>query len=194
MQTLSSTERDRLRVLHKQERDSRVCDRIKAVLLNDKGWSVAAIAEALLIQPSTITTLKSYEKEGKLAPENRGSVSKLNAIQTTELLSHLEEITYTKVSAICQYIKIRYGVIYSTSGLTDWLQSHNFTYKTCVGADKKKQEAFIKTYKKLEKELPSDEQIVFMDSAHPTQATKLGYGWIKKGTAKQIKTTASVAV
>ena len=30
-----------------------------------------------------------------------------------------------------------------------------------------------------------------MDSCHPTQATKFGYGWIKKGKEKQIKTTAS---
>lgn len=30
---------------------------------------------------------------------------------------------------------------------------------------------------------------MFIDSCHPTQTTKLSYGWIKKGKGKKIKTT-----
>jgi len=36
---LSNEERSQLRVQHKKERDKRVCDRIKAVLLYDQGWT-----------------------------------------------------------------------------------------------------------------------------------------------------------
>ncbi len=39
--------------------------------------------------------------------------------------------------------------------------------------------------------ISKDEEILFMDSCHPTQATKFDYGWIKKGEEKQIKTTES---
>ena len=49
---LSQEEREELRAQHKKERDKRICDRIKAVLLHDKGWSYQEIAEALLLSDS----------------------------------------------------------------------------------------------------------------------------------------------
>jgi hypothetical protein len=51
---LSHDERAQLRAQHRRERDKRVCDRIKAVLLYDKGWPVDAIAEALLISDDAV--------------------------------------------------------------------------------------------------------------------------------------------
>jgi transposase len=36
-----------------------------------------------------------------------------------------------------------------------------------------------------------DEPILFIDAMHPTQATKVSCGWIKKGTDKPIETTGS---
>ena len=39
-------------------------------------------------------------------------------------------------------------------------------------------------------ETPIDEPILFMDSAHPTMATKVVCGWIKKGVDKPIAQTA----
>ena len=46
---LSTEEKERLEKQHKQERDGRVRDRIKAVLLSHKGWSMEQIAQALRI-------------------------------------------------------------------------------------------------------------------------------------------------
>jgi DNA-binding NarL/FixJ family response regulator len=51
---LSDSELNQLRIQHKKERDGRICDRIKAVLLYDKGWSIAAIAEAFLLSEDAI--------------------------------------------------------------------------------------------------------------------------------------------
>ncbi len=45
---LNPEEIERLRKRHKTEKSRDVCDRIKAVILRDKGWSEAKIAEALL--------------------------------------------------------------------------------------------------------------------------------------------------
>ena len=56
---LTEQERNYLKLLHKQERDKRICDRIKAVLLHDKGWSSAQISEALLITDSSMLTKMS---------------------------------------------------------------------------------------------------------------------------------------
>ena len=44
---LSQQERNELKARHRLERDGRVRDRIKAVLLYDKGWTLMQIAEAL---------------------------------------------------------------------------------------------------------------------------------------------------
>lgn len=44
---LSPDERTALKMQHKRERDKRVCDRIKAVLLYDEGRSFTEIAHVL---------------------------------------------------------------------------------------------------------------------------------------------------
>ena len=36
-----------------------------------------------------------------------------------------------------------------------------------------------------------DDAIYFADSVHPSQATQLTYGWIRKGHTKKVDTTAS---
>ncbi len=38
--------------------------------------------------------------------------------------------------------------------------------------------------------LDEDEIILFVDSVHPTQETRISYGWIKKGVEKMIATVA----
>ncbi len=43
----------------------------------------------------------------------------------------------------------------------------------------------------LKSTVASDEPILFMDATHPTQATKVSYGWIRTGVDKPIKTTGS---
>lgn len=46
---LSKAVRAQLIFRHRAERDSRVCDRIKAVLLRDEGWGYEEIAHALFL-------------------------------------------------------------------------------------------------------------------------------------------------
>ena len=54
MNFLTDQERDQLKLQHKRERDKRVADRIKAVLLYDHGWSPQQIAEALFISNQAV--------------------------------------------------------------------------------------------------------------------------------------------
>ena len=46
---LSSYARKELLARHRRERDGRIKDRIKVVLLRDDGWSYKSIAEALFL-------------------------------------------------------------------------------------------------------------------------------------------------
>ena len=51
---LTSPERDNLKIQHRRERDKRICDRIKAVLLLDDGWDYKQIAHVLLLSDDAI--------------------------------------------------------------------------------------------------------------------------------------------
>jgi transposase len=85
--------------------------------------------------------------------------------------------------------------LYTRQGMTDWLHEHGFSYKkpkeTPAKADPVKKMEFIKMYEQLLNTTPEDEPIVFMDSVHPTMATKVSYGWIRTGTDKLIAASAS---
>lgn len=51
---LTQNEKDILKARHRQERDKRLCNRIKSILLLDDGWSYAQVAHALLLGDDTI--------------------------------------------------------------------------------------------------------------------------------------------
>jgi hypothetical protein len=71
---LNNQQHSELRARHKLERDRRVCDRIKAVLLYDKGWSYERIAEALLLSEEAIRNhIEEFQEQNKLTPEGGGS-------------------------------------------------------------------------------------------------------------------------
>ena len=82
--------RTQLKAQHRRERDKRVCDRIKAVLLCDKGWSIATIAEALLLSEDAIREhITEYRDSKKLKPENGGSTEKLSLKQSELIIGNL---------------------------------------------------------------------------------------------------------
>lgn len=50
----------------------------------------------------------------------------------------------------------------------------------------------METYEKLKQEAGDDEPILFIDGVHPTQGTKLAYGWMPAGKkAHVVETTGS---
>jgi transposase len=193
---LSEEERNALKAQHRQEKNRRVADRIKAILLSDKGWTYRQIAEALLIDEQTIGRhVDEYKEDQKLTLSSGGSMGKLSWVQAGELVTHLERVTYLKIADIISYVQATYDVSYTVQGMTSWMHSHGFSFKkpkgTPLKADPTKQEAFIQAYEKLLAETPEDEPILFGDGVHPTMATKVTYGWIRTGLNKPIATIAS---
>ena len=191
MNFLTATERSELKAQHRLERDRRICDRIKALLLYDEGWSFQQIAEVLLLSSDSIRNhVADYKKSHKLKPEGGGSSEKLTLQQSCELEKHLQNHTYLYVKNIVAYLQARWKVTYSISGMTTWLERHGFAYKKPAvvpgKANKKEQEKWIKKYEKLKQHLSENETICFMDGVHPTHNTQLAYGWIKKGVRKEI--------
>jgi transposase len=191
MSFLNKKEVEDLRSQHRLERDRKVCDRIKAVLLYDKGWSYEEIAEALLLSSMGIKNhILEYKNLKRLTPEGGGSSEKLNSKQAKELIDHLDEHTYLYVKDILLYIQSRWQVLYTAPGMTAWLKRHGFSYKKPAlvpgKADQEKQEQWIEKYARLKEALPEDETICFIDGVHPTHNVQLAYGWIKKGKRKEI--------
>jgi transposase len=193
---LNQAERDALKAQHRQEKNRRVADRIKAVLLSDKGWTYRQIAEALLIDEQTIGRhVDEYKETQKLTLSSGGSMGKLSWVQSGELVAHLECVTYLKIADIIAYVQATYGISYTVQGMTSWMHAHGFSFKkpkgTPLKADPVRQKVFIQAYEKLLNETPEDEPILFGDGVHPTMATKVTYGWIRTGVNKPIATIAS---
>jgi transposase len=188
---LSDDERAQLRAQHKRERDGRVRDRIKAVLLYDKGWSIAAIAEALLLSEDAIREhINEYRESKKLKPANGGSVEKFSIEQSEQLRQHLQRHTYLYVKDIIAYVQSTWSITYSVPGMRNWLQRHNFSYKKPAlvpgKANEQQQREWLAEYEKLKQNLPADETICFMDGVHPTHNVQPAFGWIQKGVRKEI--------
>ena len=79
-------------------------------------------------QSTIIRHIHDYQA-GKLKNESGGSSGQLTESQTEELPVHLEEHTYHHNHEIVIYIKERYGVSYTVSGMHKWLHRNGFSYK-----------------------------------------------------------------
>jgi transposase len=192
---LTQEQKKELESQHRKERDSKVCDRIKAVLLSSEGWTQSQIAQALRIHETTVAMhIQEYLDKNKLKNESGGSSSKLTVEQTNELICHLEKNTYPDTKKIIAYVQNTYAVKYTQQGMYNWLKHNKFSYKAPKGVPLKcdiaRQNAFKEKYNKLKSNLGENEKILFMDSVHPTQATKITSGWIRKGVEKMIATVA----
>jgi len=193
---LREGERATLKAQHRRERDRRICDRIRAVILADDGWTHSMIAKALFLDDQTVGNyIKDYKDSGKLKHESGGSTGKLTVHEAKELESYLEATLYLGIKEICAYVKKTYGKSYTIPGMQSWMHNHGFVYKNPKGIPAKAkleaQEKFIAEYEELMNTTSEDEPILFGDCVHPTQATKLSRGWIKKGKNQYVPTTGS---
>jgi len=192
---LTQEQKQELEAQHGIERDSKVCDRIKAVLLFSEGWTQSHIAQALRIHQTTVAIhIADYLIQKKLKNESGGSNSKLTIEQTEDLIIHLEKNTYPDTKVINAYVQKTYAVKYTQQGMYNWLKHNKFSYKSPKGVplkhDTDSQTAFKEKYNSIKSNLKENDKIFFMDSVHPTQATKITSGWIRKGVEKMIATVA----
>jgi transposase len=90
--------------LHRKQRDKRLAYRINATILFGTGWSVADVAQALLIDEDTVRNwLEKYRHGGEeelLAMHYQGKAPSLTCEQQDELAKHLDENTYLDSKAI----------------------------------------------------------------------------------------------
>jgi len=185
---LSADQIRALKWMHKTS-DRKKADKIKAILLLNRGFTHEEVAEILLLDDSTIRRwFAIFESEGidSLLKYNYvGSDGKLTTKQLTALSRHLEDTVYQTTKEICNYVFNKYGVNYSTKGITNMLHRLGFSYrkpKHVPGkADQKAQKAFIDQYAKLKEGKSKHDRIWFLDAVHPLHNSQPAYGWLKKG-------------
>jgi len=193
---LSQEEKNQIKQLHSTCKQRKYADRLKAILLLDKGLSCVEVGKILLLDDDTIRTYRNtYLATGAdslLINNSKGKDAFLNFEQLEFLEEHIKENTYMNSKGISAWISKQFDVNYSCSGINGLLKRMRFVYKkpvlTPCKANVEKQEEFVKEYQELKNKLQKDDQIYFMDGVHPQHNTIASYGWIKKGTNKQLKT------
>lgn len=181
---------------HKREDFRRFADRIKSILMLNRGVSYEEISRSLLLDE---TTIRRYEKqykekglEGLLEDHYTGSVGTLSILEEEALVVHLREHTYHTVKAIVAYVEKAYRINYSIAGMTHLLHRLQFVYKKTKvlpgKVDLEKQEVFKQEYQGLKETKQPGDKIYFVDASHPQHNNRPFYGWIHKGETKAIKT------
>lgn len=168
---------------------------MKVVLLCDQGEIFSKIAKFLFIDEQTARRhLKDYFDNDKLGGSSGGSTGKLTPEQSTRLVSILTDRDVPTAQIAVGLADTIFGIKFSLSGMTDWLKRKRFSFKKSepvpAKANIQAQAEFITQYRALKEALPEGESVFFMDAAHPTMATKLGYGWSHKGQRKIVATTS----
>lgn len=192
---LTAEQKRALEAQHRKCRDRRICDRIRCVMLSAEGWSAATIAKSQLIDETTVRRhLNDWLNDEKLKPENGGSDSHLSEAQTAKLIAHLTDNLLPTTQAVIKCVDEWWGISYTVPGMNKWLHRNGFCYKKPQGVPHKfsaeAQQAFVETYETLKQEA-GDEPVLFIDGVHPTQGTKLAYGWMPKGQKTVVETTGS---
>jgi len=181
----------------KQTKDKHEHTRLCVILAKSEGMSIELIAQAHRISTDSVYRyLAEYEAQEKIQHNPRGgSKSKLSELEARELSHYLSETTYLHAKQIRNYVRVKYGVNYTISGMTFWLKGQGFVYKEPIKVpgklDPEKQEAFIQIYTDLKDSLKEDEELFFMDAVHPEFQSKAVSGWIKSGEIKTLPTTSA---
>jgi len=191
---LTQQEKEKLEKGHRTCKNKKHADRIKTILALNAGYSYAQIAELLLLDDSTLRRYHEQYIEGGidalLEDGYTGGLSYLSLAQQQTLQEHLEKHFYKRAKDVCEWVNKRFGVLYTPEGMLVMLHKLGFVYKKTKlvpgKADPKKQKAFIADYRKLKATKGSRDKIYFMDGAHPLHNPVKSYGWIKKGTEKEI--------
>lgn len=181
---------------HKNCCDKKTADRIKAVLLINKGYSYLQIEEILLLDERTLSRLKKLYLEkgliGLVSNNYLGGFFKLSDDQIKNLKDEIDSNLYSTAKEICNYVEKTFNVKYTPQGMVQTLHKLGYSYKKTSPVPGKmnsdKQRHFVEEYEKLYKTLPNNEKVFFLDGCHPTFNNHFGKAWIKTGSDFEVKT------
>jgi transposase len=196
---LSSEERLSLETLSKDKGLSpKIRLRLSALLLLDDGLNCQDVGRVLRFDDDTIRIwYKKYKIEGidGICSFNYKTKSCfLTDSQFKELSAWLQETLPSSIHQIGAWIKERFDVEYSSSGLKKVVHRLGFKYQkpksVPAQAAEEKQEKFINSYNNLLNNLEANEAVVFVDAVHPTHQTKTEKCWLPSFEKVALKKTS----
>ena len=194
---LPEDEITKLRELHKKIKIKRDADKIKCIVLWDKGWEWSDIKEALLISEHVISDIiTKYKKQGiqsLLENKYKGNNYKMTDYQEEELSYYVENNFVPNAKMACEYVLKSFGIKYTEKGMVKTLHRLGFVHKKPKRVpgklpSKRVQESFVEKVNDILDNLKENEEAYFVDGSGFEHNVKISYGWIKKGTDKNIKT------
>lgn len=196
---LTETEKEELKQLHRGVRDKKSGDRIKSILMLDKGYTFYEIAELLLLEEKTIRRWRDRYLTRKnitsfLFHDCSGYEGKLGESELKVVSKYVEENLISDSKQVRLFIQERFQISYTKSGSIALLRQLGFTYKHTSllpsGMNAEHQAEFKKNYEEFSSQIKDDETVVFMDGMHPTHNLETGKAWIKVGQKKEVLTNS----
>lgn len=192
---LTSQERRVLKqVLHRRGHSAQEHGRANAILLVDDGVPIPLIAKLLFLDEQSIRNFLQRYQQGKLDAlldsNYHGKESKLSDDQKDLLRQHVADNLYMDSALVIAFISLEFGVSYSKSGIHHLLHELGFVYKKPKHVPGKvdcaKQADFAARIQELMAHKSPDSRVYFMDAVHPQYNSAPAYGWILKGTDKEL--------
>jgi transposase len=171
--------------------------RANAILLLDDGLSCEAVAKVLYIDDDTVRGWHERWVGGGVEAlasfDFKGAKRTLSPEQEAALVEEMSRRLFRTSSEVHAFIRARFGVEFSRSGLIKYLTRLGFEYRKPKAmpaqADVAAQEAFIAAYEQLLNQLGADEVVYFGDAVHPEYQSRPAYGWVRKGDKIAVRRT-----
>ncbi len=190
---LTGEERSELERLHREQKDSKQADRIKAILLLNMGYSRAEVSKILFRDEGTISAwrdsfLNRQSLTDWLKDKCVGYQGRLNDEQMKAVEAFVEAHLILDARQVQAWIIEQYGIEYGITGVHALLHRLGFRYKEITGYPSKmdpvEQADFNEFYEDLLENLPENTVLLFMDAVHPEHNTRPSKAWIKQGVKK----------
>ena len=196
---LSETE---LADLEKIARDGleehRIARRANAIILLNRGMKFEDVAQNLLIDDSTVRAWRGAFEDGGVEAivmfDLKGGFSPLSSLQYDELCAWATEILPTSTTEVGKFVKERFGVDYTRSGLIKLMNRIGFDWQKPEAVpgkiDAEAQQKFINAHEDLRNSLGPDETVLYMDAVHPTHQTRFAGRWLPRDQRCAIATAS----
>ena len=186
-----------LKNLHKKIKNKKQADRIKIILLFNKGYTQKEIASNILIKENTVSYWLNKFKSSLaiddwLKNNYKAYWGKLTSIQLAQVQNYIRENIIIDLKQVITYVKEQFGVDYSISGMNHLIHSLGISFKQLslfpTKTDIEKQQKFVTEYQEINNTLEDNDEMVFLDGVHPQHNTKAVKAWIEIGVIKYIRT------
>lgn len=192
---LNNSDRNQLEAAYRITTVKRTANSINALLLLDDGYSADEAAIILRLDRTTVSRyLQRFRDSGLssfLETPFLGGISKLSFEEIKTLENYVDNNLCERTDQVVDYVKSNFDIDYTRSGMSSILRRIGFVFKKPIiipgKADASAQESFVDYYSEIRKTMGDKDKIYFLDGVHPQFNSVSGYGWIRKGQNKSLK-------